>query len=139
MKRYVCPMSTLAAIALMTAGLAPAQGIFPLFPNMVSTMPSNGDVNPYGVVIVPKTIQRGLGLNAGDILVSNFNNSANLQGAGTTLIRVQPSGAVSTFYTAPAAQKGLTAALGVLSNGWVVIGNLPSADGTSATVAPGTI
>ena len=35
--------------------------------------------------------------------------------------------------------KGLTAALGVLSDGLVLIGNLPTADGTSATVQPGQL
>jgi len=132
MKRYVC-----LSFMLLTAGLAPAQSIFPLFPPAVSTIPSNGDVNPYGVVIVPKTIMPGLGLQSGDILVSNFNNNQNLQGLGTTIIRVTASGSVSTLYTSQKA--GLTAALGVLSNGWVIVGNLPTADGTSATAGAGAV
>ena len=36
-----------------------------------STIPANGDVNPYGVAIVPKSHGD---LTAGDVLVSNFNN-----------------------------------------------------------------
>jgi DNA-binding beta-propeller fold protein YncE len=96
-------------------------------------------VNPYGVAFVPKTIPAGSGLQPGDILVSNFNNSQNLQGTGTTILRVNSSGATSTFFTSPAAQGGLTAALGVLSNGMVLIGNLLTADGTSATVQPGRL
>jgi hypothetical protein len=139
MKRYVSRLFSIGAVALLTAAIAPAQGIFPLFPNTTSTMPSNGDVNPYGVLIVPKTISKGLGLNAGDILVSNFNNAANLQGAGTTIIRVTPSGGVSTFYASTTQRQGLTAALGILSNGLVIIGNLPTADGTAATVGAGSI
>jgi hypothetical protein len=43
---------------------------------IASTVPGNGDVNPYGVAVV--RINRGK-LRHGDILVSNFNNSANLQ------------------------------------------------------------
>ena len=74
-----------AALALLSlsATLASAQSthsIFPLLPPSVSTVPSNGDVNPYGVAFVPKTIPTGGVLQPGDILVSNFNNSANLQG-----------------------------------------------------------
>jgi hypothetical protein len=135
MKLYVSLSATV--FALFTANLASAQGIFPLFPSVVSTVPSNGDVNPYGVAIVPKTLQAGGGIQAGDILVSNFNDSNNLQGRGTTIVRVTPAGNVSTFFTSQ--QQGLTAALGVLSNGSVLIGNLPTADGTSATVSAGQL
>src|ERR1700721_2546210 len=52
--------------------------------NVVSTVPANGDQNPYGVAFVPQNFQTGPGpLKHGDILVSNFNNSQNLQGTGT--------------------------------------------------------
>ena len=52
---------------------------------LASTVPSNGDVNPYGVAMVDSPIGN---LYAGDILVSNFNNSSNLQGTGTTIVEV---------------------------------------------------
>ena len=69
---------------------------------IVSTVPPNGDVNPYGVAFVPQGFQSGAGpLRAGDILVSNFNNSMNLQGTGTTIVRVTSRGAVSTFFAGP--------------------------------------
>ncbi len=71
--------------------------------------------------------------------VSNFNNSQNLQGTGTTILRVSSAGQTSTFYTAPTNQRGLTAALGVLTDGVVLIGNLPTFDGTSATVQAGQL
>jgi hypothetical protein len=90
-------------------------------------------------VFVPKTLPAGGGLQAGDILVSNFNNSQNLQGTGATILRVDRYGNTSTFFTAPAQQRGLSAALGVLSAGYVLIGNLPTADGTAATVQPGRL
>lgn len=115
------------------------QSIFPLLPPSVSTVPSNGDVNPYGVAFAPKTLPAGSGLQAGDILVSNFNNSQNLQGTGTTILRVNSAGVASTFFTSPSNQPGLSAALGILSDGLVLIGNLPTADGTSATVRPGRL
>ncbi len=114
------------------------QSIFPLLPPSVSTVPSNGDVNPYGVAFVPKNVQAGGGLQPGDMLVSNFNDVDNLQGTGSTIVRVNSAGTVSTFYTAPSGHAGLTAALGVLTNGVVLIGNLPTADGTSATIQPGS-
>src|SRR6202008_4098147 len=53
-----------------------------------NTVPANGDVNPYGVAFVPNGFPRGGVLRGGDIIVSNFNNSANLQGTGTTIVRV---------------------------------------------------
>jgi hypothetical protein len=122
---------------LAFSAILPAQSIFPLLPPSVSTVPSNGDVNPYGVVFAPKNLPAGPGLQAGDILVSNFNNSQNLQGTGTTIVRVDKAGNVSTFYTSN--QPGLSAALGVLSDGIVLIGSLPTADGTSATAQPGRL
>src|SRR5713226_3800392 len=51
----------------------------------VSTIPSNGDRNPYGVTFIPHGFPGSGTLKPGDILVSNFNNSANLQGTGTTI------------------------------------------------------
>lgn len=129
-------------LALLTAGAAypqTTQSIFPLPPPSVSTVPSNGDVNPYGVTIVPKTLQAGGGLQPGDILVSNFNDNLNLQGLGTTIVRLSKSGGISTFYTSASPRTGLTAALGVLSNGVVLVGNLPTADGTPATAGAGAI
>src|SRR5512136_1033522 len=61
---------------------------------VASTVPANGDLNPYGVAIVKRTTGA---LVRGSILVSNFNNSANLQGTGTTIMQIAPNGAVSVF------------------------------------------
>jgi len=130
------------ALLSLSATLAAqtTQSIFPLLPQSVSTIPSNGDVNPYGVAFGPKTLPPGGGiLQPGDILVSNFNNSQNLQGLGTTILRIDSSGTPSTFFTSTAGQSGLSAAIGVLSDGLVLIGNLPTLDGTSATVQPGRL
>lgn len=131
-------VSLMATLAGTLASAQTTQSIFPLLPPSVSTVPSNGDVNPYGVVIAPKTVAMGA-LQPGDILVSNFNNSNNLQGTGSTVVRVDMSGNVTTFFTAPANQSGLSAAIGVLSDGVVLVGNLPTADGTSATAQPGRL
>jgi hypothetical protein len=86
----------------------------------MSTVPSNGDLNPYGVAFVPDGFPGGA-LSPGDILVSNFNNSQNQQGTGSTIVRVKPDGTTSLFFqgTPPL---GLTTALGVLKSGFVLVG-----------------
>ncbi|HEU0155009.1 MAG TPA: hypothetical protein VFQ82_02990, partial [Stellaceae bacterium] len=60
----------------------------PFLPDMItsSTIPANGDLNPYGVAIVPRGFPKGGKLALGDILVSNFNGIKNEQGTGTTII-----------------------------------------------------
>jgi len=123
--------------------LADAVGFLP-DQMVVSTVPPNGDVNPYGVAFVPQGFPNGGSLQAGDILVSNFNNSANLQGTGTTIVRVSASGAVSTFFAGPphpagTSGLGFSTALAVLREGFVIVGNVPSTDGTFATVSPGSL
>jgi uncharacterized protein (TIGR03118 family) len=96
----------------------------------VSTVPDNGDQNPYGIAFVPEGIQEGGVLQPGDILVSNFNNSDNVQGTGTTIVRITPDGQHSVFFQGDAGL-GLTTALGVLKSGFVIVGNVPAtADGT---------
>jgi len=102
----------------------------------VSTVPSNGDVNPYGVAFVPAKFARGGELQPFDLLVSNFNDSQNLQGTGTTIMRVTPNNQVSVFYQGPPGV-GLSTALGVLKAGYVIVGFLPSTDGTSGTAGQG--
>ena len=57
-----------------------------------STVPLNGDLNPYGVVFVPRDFARSGVLKPGDLLVSNFNNNQNLQGTGTTIVKIVPGG-----------------------------------------------
>lgn len=105
----------------------------------VSTMPMNGDVNPYGVAFVPKDFQTGSGpLKPGNILVSNFNDSQNIQGTGTTIVSISPSGTQSLFFqgTAPL---GLSTALGMLRNGFVVVGNVPAVSSPGTGAEPGSL
>ena len=106
-------------------------------PVTVSTIPANGDLNPYGVAFVPQGFVHGGMLNPGDLLVSNFNDSSNLQGTGTTIIRVTPSGQVSTFFPGQPGL-GLTAALGVLKNGFVIVGSMPTTN-NGTTPHPGEL
>ncbi len=110
----------------------------------------NGDVNPYGIVTVPSSIGA---LHRGELLVSNFNNSANEQGTGTTIVQVPQAGNdgmagdASVFAqinpdTLPGrcpGGVGLTTALAVTRSGFVIVGSLPTADGTAATAKAGCL
>jgi DNA-binding beta-propeller fold protein YncE len=108
-----------------------------------STMPANGDVNPYGVAFVPKGFPAGGTIAAGDVLVGNFNNSDNIQGTGTTIVQLTPNGPLAppgsavTFFTSHLA--GLSTALGVLRGGFVLVGNVPTTDGTFSTIGQGAL
>ena len=68
---------------------------------MSSTVPLNGDLNPYGVVFVPEDFARSSALKPGDLLVSNFNNDQNLQGTGTTIVKIVPNGTPQVFFSGP--------------------------------------
>jgi predicted outer membrane repeat protein len=96
-------------------------------PTIASTVPGNGDVNPYGVFFVPQGFPAGGALQPGDLLVANFNNAANTQGLGTTIVKITPGGQPTTFFTSQ--QLGLDDALAVLKAGFVVVGNVPNTDG----------
>jgi hypothetical protein len=97
---------------------------------IASTVPANGDVNPYGVAVVPRSTGR---LYRGDVLVSNFNDKTNTQGTGTTIVQVSPHGKVSLFAGIKDSKcpggVGLTTALVALRSGWVIVGSLPTQNG----------
>ena len=137
---------TVAALTLTVATVgscfAQKQGdaFLPNPVRMASTVPSNGDVNPYGVAFVKENFQTGAGvLQHGDVLVSNFNNKNNLQGTGTTIVRIPKNGSPSVFFTAPSSLQGLSTGLGTLQYGYVLVASLPTQDGTAATAKPGSL
>lgn len=108
-----------------------------------STVPENGDQNPYAMASVPES--NGT-LKENDILVGNFNNKGNLQGVGTTIVDFRPStGKTTTFATIPAnlpgcpGGVGLSTAIAVLKSGWVIVGSAPSTDGTTKTLGQGCL
>ena len=109
-----------------------------------STVPANGDVNPYGLVVVPAS---GGSLRAGNYLISNFNAKSNNQGTGTTIVQMTPAGKLSVFATINAKTLpgacpggvGLTTALSILPDGYVVVGSLPTTNGQSATAQYGCL
>ena len=96
----------------------------------ISTVPANGDQNPYGVAFVPQDFAGGGPLHPGDILVSNFNDAGNTQGTGTTIVRITPDGQRSVFFQGETGL-GLTTALGILKNGFVIVGNVLPTDGNT--------
>ena len=106
---------------------------------VVSTVPSNGDLNPYGVAFVPQKFAAGGTIQAGDILVSNFNNSANFQGTGSTIVAIGPHGSQNLFFPGTSPASDSPAALGVLRRGVVLVGNLPTTDGSFGTVQQGSL
>jgi hypothetical protein len=114
-----------------------------------STNPENGDLNPYGIAFVPTGFPSGGVIGQGDVLVSNFNDSNNCQGQGTTIVQfnpnnatdsVAPPGTATTFFSS--SQVGLSTALGVLKGGFVIVGNVPSgpeSEGCSSVPSPGVL
>ena len=144
--RYLSPFGgplALAAILVSAfSSLSHAEDAF--LPRAInsSTMPQNGDVNPYGVAFVPEGFPGGGAISAGDVLVSNFNDNTNTQGTGTTIIRqpefgpIAPPGTAITFFSSPL--PGLSTALGVLRGGYVVVGNLATPNGSFSMIVPGS-
>ena len=128
-----------AVILVLSSGAAAASPR-----SIVSTVPKNGDVNPYGMALVQQSTGR---LVAGDVLVSNFNNAKNLQGAGATIVEVSPAGSKTLFAAIDARSLpgtcpggvGLTTALSVFKSGWVVVGSLPSNTGKAANAKAGCL
>jgi hypothetical protein len=141
--RHLCRVSQLAALSLVALGLtaSAAAGV----KEVASTVPANGDVNPYGVAVVPTTTGS---LTAGNILVSNFNNINNKQGTGTTIVQISPiTGKVTQFAQIDVNNLpgpcpggiGLTTALVALKTGWVIVGSLPTNEGTLEPGASGCL
>jgi len=136
------PLALAAILVSAFSSISHAQDAFlPLAINS-STIPSNNDVNPYGVAFVPPGFPSGGMISAGDVLAANFNNGANTQGTGTTIIRqpqhgpIAPPGSAITFFSSPL--PGLSTALGVLRGGYVVVGNLATPDGSFSSITCNT-
>ncbi|WP_457831727.1 hypothetical protein, partial [Staphylococcus aureus] len=83
------PVVTLAVLVLLAAGgarAADSPGFLQRvhrFSTLASTVPANGDQNPYAIVVAPVSAGR---IHKDDVLVSNFNDRNNLQGLGTTIV-----------------------------------------------------
>lgn len=110
---------------------------------LTSTVPDNGDQNPYAVVVAPVSAGK---VRQGDILIDNFNNLGNLQGLGTTIVAYDPASKHTTLFARlprhPAhcpGGVGLTTAMTMLKTGWVIVGSTPSEDGTTRTRGDGCL
>jgi len=132
--------------AAAASSLAPAAGSFLAGKTTVtvvgSTTPANGDINPYAIWPVTRTVGS---VRAGDVLVDNFNNASNDQGTGTSIVDLHPGGHLSVFASLPATVPGcpggvgLTTAMVQLKTGWVIAGSLPSANGQVGTAGAGCL
>jgi hypothetical protein len=110
---------------------------------VTSTVPANGDQNPYAIVIAPVNAGK---IQQGDVLVDNFNDRNNLQGLGTTIVDYNPTTKKLTLFAAIPRNLqqcpggvGLTTAMTMLKSGWVIVGSLPSKDGTTRTKGQGCL
>ena len=110
---------------------------------LTSTVPDNGDQNPYAIVVAP--VSAG-SVQKDDVLVTNFNDAGNLQGLGTTIVDYNPTTKkLTTFAALPRdlagcpGGVGLSTAMTMLKSGWVIVGSAPSADGTTATKGAGCL
>ncbi|MEM5313692.1 hypothetical protein [Paraburkholderia sp. JHI869] len=108
---------------------------------LINTVPDNGDQNPYAIFVAP--VSAGT-VKEGDVLIDNFNNAANLQGTGSTIVDYHPDTKQMTlFATIPRDLKecpggvGLSTAMTMLKSGWVIVGSTPSNDGTTGTKGAG--
>ena len=110
---------------------------------LINTVPENGDQTPYAIAVAPASAGT---VKAGDVLVGNFNNAANLQGTGSTIVDYHPdTKQMSVFATVPRDLKecpggvGLSTAMTMLKSGWVIVGSTPSNDGTTTTKGAGCL
>jgi hypothetical protein len=146
-RRAVCVSALAAALGPCAHAIAaqPASFLDSIHrqTTLTSTVPENGDQNPYAIVVAP--VSAGV-IEKGDVLVTNFNNDGNLQGLGTTIVAFNPSTKkLTTFASLPRNLAGcpggigLTTAMTMLKTGWVIVGSAPSADGTTGTKGPGCL
>jgi len=146
-RRALCAGALAAALAPCAAASAaqPASFLDTIRrqTTLASTVPDNGDQNPYAIVVAP--VSAGV-IEKNDVLITNFNNKGNLQGLGTTIVAINPATRkLTTFASLPRnlAQcpggVGLTTAMTMLKSGWVIVGSAPSSDGTTKTKGAGCL
>src|SRR5450755_3513318 len=144
-RTIVLSLTAVAAAAWPAAALArtPFLNRFAALSTIGSAVPPNGpamgDVNPYGVAVVPRSSGE---LRRGDVLVCNFNNAANQQGTGSSIVDFS-GGSVKTFAVVPQPTAtpavGLTTALVALRNGDVIVGSLPAPGGDATAMTAGAL
>src|SRR5579862_1285722 len=108
----------------------------PFLPLQVSTVPGNGDQNPYGLAFVPPGVPSGGILKPGQMLISNFNDTS-LQGRGSTIVTIDPRNGETGLFFLGTPPIGFTNALGVARAGLVFAGSVSTMDGMSGTATSG--
>lgn len=136
----------LAAPTLAISANAAAEGLLETIKRhslLTSTVPANGDQNPYAIVIAPVSAGK---IQKDEVLVDNFNDRNNLQGLGSTIVTYRPSTKRLALFAAIPRNLpqcpggvGLTTAMAMLKSGWVIVGSLPSQDGTTKTKGEGCL
>ncbi len=149
--KHLLTALALAALVFASAAVAAPATMARSFVNRFTTIgtlasavpargPARGDQNPYGVAVVPRSVGK---LVRGDVLISNFNNSANQQGTGSSIVEISPSGAKRVFAVVPRPTAtpavGLTTALVALRSGYVVVGSLPAPGGKASAARGGAL
>ncbi|WP_408734085.1 NHL repeat-containing protein [Paraburkholderia bannensis] len=142
--RAALALSAAAVLGAPLAAHADPQGLLETVHHhttLINTVPDNGDQNPYALFVAP--VSAGT-VKQGDVLIDNFNNAANLQGTGSTIVDYHPDTKQMTlFATIPRDLKecpggvGLSTAMTMLKSGWVIVGSTPSNDGTTGTKGAG--
>ncbi len=142
--RAALALSAAAMLGAPLAAHADPQGLLETVHHhttLINTVPDNGDQNPYALFVAP--VSAGT-VKQGDVLIDNFNNAANLQGTGSTIVDYHPDTKQMTlFATIPRDLKecpggvGLSTAMTMLKSGWVIVGSTPSNDGTTGTKGAG--
>lgn len=142
----VLTLGAMASIAIGDARAADPGGFLETIHHhttLASTVPENGDQNPYALVVAPVSAGK---IAKDDLLIDNFNDKNNLQGLGTTIVDYNPTTkSLSLFAQIPRHLEqcpggvGLTTAMTMLKSGWVIVGSLPSNDGTTATKGQGCL
>lgn len=148
-RRIAAGLLALVVAAVVPGAAARAEGAesflkgIKRFSMLTSTVTPSGDQNPYAVLVAPVSAGK---IQKDDVLVTNFNDRNNLQGLGTTIVTFTPATKkLAVFASIPRhlpqcpGGVGLTTALTMLQSGWVIVGSLPSQDGTTATKGPGCL
>lgn len=144
--RLAMGFTALAMMAAAPAWADSAQGFLETIHHhstLTSTVPDNGDLNPYALVVAPASA--GV-IHQNDVLIDNFNNITNLQGTGTTIVDYSPATKKVTLVAKLPRQidgcpggVGLTTAMTMLKSGWIIVGSTPSIDGTTKTKGSGCL
>ncbi|MGD0073454.1 MAG: hypothetical protein ABSD31_03850, partial [Candidatus Binataceae bacterium] len=137
--------SSAVAVALMLLFVGRAAMAFPAMPFLPaqgSTSPSNGDLVPYGLAVVPFGFP-GHTLVPGELLVSNFNSSVangNLAGQGSTIVEINPlTGQQLGVFFQGLIPIGFTNALAIVPEGFVFAGSVFTTNSNASNPTAGPL